>query len=335
MSGRTAPTGTAPFGDWEKRLARDELIGPHAAPPQGYPLRRRSWQRLLPEPIIRIALFLFSSVSILTTVGIVSVLIFEAVQFFGDVSIFKFLTGTKWTPLFSSQQFGVLALVAGTMLTAVGAMLVALPLGLLSAIYLSEYAPEAVRRTLKPVLEVLAGIPTVVYGYFALLFVTPLLRGLSEDISVFNGLSASIVMGIMILPMVSSLSEDAMRAVPRSLREGAYALGSTKLEVSTRVVVPAALSGIMAAFILAASRAVGETMIVTIAAGQNPSFTLNPLVPIETMTAYIVQVSQGDTPNGTLEFQTIFAVALLLFAITLLMNLLSQYVVRRFREEYE
>ena len=316
-------------------MARDELIGPQVPPLPGYLFRRRSWQQLLSERIIRIALFLCSSLSILTTVGIVSVLIFEAVQFFGDVSIFKFLTGTKWTPLFSSQQFGVLALVAGTMVTAVGAMFVALPLGLLSAIYLSEYAPEAARRTLKPVLEVLAGIPTVVYGYFALLFVTPLLRRLSEDISVFNGLSASIVMGIMILPMVSSLSEDALRAVPRSLREAAYALGSTKLEVSTRVVVPAALSGIMASFILAASRAVGETMIVTIAAGQNPSFTLNPLVPIETMTAYIVQVSQGDTPHGTLEFRTIFAVALLLFAITLLMNLLSQYVVRRFREEYE
>jgi len=316
-------------------LARDELIGSRAASFQGYLSRRRSWQRLLPERLIGIALFLVTTVSILTTVGIVSVLLFEAVQFFGDVSIFEFLTGTKWTPLFSSKQFGVLALVAGTTVTAVGAMLVALPLGLLSAIYLSEYAPEAVRRTLKPVLEVLAGIPTVVYGYFALLFLTPLLRRVSEDISVFNGLSASIVMGIMILPMVSSLSEDAMRAVPRSLREAAYALGSTKLEVSTGVVVPAALSGIMAAFILAASRAVGETMIVTIAAGQNPSFTLNPLVPIETMTAYIVQVSQGDTPNGTLEFQTIFAVALLLFAITLLMNLLSQYVVRRFREEYE
>jgi len=316
-------------------LARDELTGPRAAPPQGNLFRRRSWQQLLPERIIKITLVLCTSISILTTVGIVSVLLFEAVKFFGDVSIFKFLTGTKWTPLFSSQQFGVLALVAGTMLTAVGAMVVALPLGLLSAIYLSEYAPEPVRRTLKPVLEVLAGIPTVVYGYFALLFITPLLRDISEDIAVFNGLSASIVMGIMILPMVSSLSEDAMRSVPRSLREAAYALGSTKLEVSTRVVVPAALSGIMAAFILAASRAVGETMIVAIAAGQNPSFTLNPLVPIETMTAYIVQVSQGDTPNGTLEFRTIFAVALLLFAITLLMNLLSQYVVRRFREEYE
>ena len=215
------------------------------------------------------------------------------------------------------------------------AMVVALPLGLLSAIYLSEYAPNSVRKIVKPVLEVLAGIPTVVYGYFALLFVTPILRAISGDISVFNAMSASIVMGIMILPMVSSLSEDAMRSVPRNLREGAYALGSTKLEVSTLVVVPAALSGIVSAFILAISRAIGETMIVTIAAGQNPTFTLNPFVPIETMTAYIVQVSQGDAPAGSIEFKTIFAVALLLFTITLLMNLLSQFVVIRFREEYE
>jgi len=273
--------------------------------------------------------------SILVTVGIVAVLLFEAIKFFGEVSFWEFITGTRWTPLFSSKQFGVLALVAGTTLTAVLAMIVALPLGLLSAIYLSEYAPDNVRRTVKPVLEVLAGIPTVVYGYFALLFVTPILRQISGDISVFNALSASIVMGIMILPMVSSMSEDAMRAVPRTLREGAYALGSTRLEVSTLVVVPAALSGIVSAFILAVSRAIGETMIVTIAAGQNPNFTLNPFVPIETMTAYIVQVSQGDAPAGSIEFKTIFAVALLLFAITLVMNLLSQYVVSRFREEYE
>jgi|TARA_B100001750_G_scaffold225136_1_gene216764 phosphate transport system permease protein len=273
--------------------------------------------------------------SILVTVGIIAVLLFEAIKFFGEVSFWEFITGTRWTPLFSSKQFGVLALVAGTTLTAVLAMLVALPLGLLSAIYLSEYAPDKVRRPVKPILEVLAGIPTVVYGYFALLFVTPILRQISPDISVFNALSASIVMGIMILPMVSSLSEDAMRSVPRTLREGAYALGSTKLEVSTLVVVPAALSGIVSAFILAVSRAIGETMIVTIAAGQNPNFTLNPFVPIETMTAYIVQVSQGDAPAGSIEFKTIFAVALLLFVITLAMNLLSQYVVSRFREEYE
>ena len=294
-----------------------------------------SWRKHVPERGIALVLFLSTILSILVTVGIIAVLLFEAVKFFGEVSFWEFITGTRWTPLFSSKQFGVLALVAGTTLTAALAMLVALPLGLLSAIYLSEYAPEKVRRPVKPILEVLAGIPTVVYGYFALLFVTPILRQISADISVYNALSASIVMGIMILPMVSSLSEDAMRSVPRTLREGAYALGSTKLEVSTLVVVPAALSGIVSAFILAASRAIGETMIVTIAAGQNPNFTLNPFVPIETMTAYIVQVSQGDAPAGSIEFKTIFAVALLLFSITLVMNLLSQYVVSRFREEYE
>ena len=293
------------------------------------------WKRYLPETIIKMVLLACATVSIFTTIGIVSVLLFEAVLFFQEVSLLEFFGSTKWTPLFASKHFGIWPLITGTMLTSVGAMFIALPLGLLSAIYLSEYAPEQVRRALKPVLEVLAGIPTVVYGYFALLFVTPILRGISDDISVFNGMSASIVMGIMILPMVSSLSEDAMQAVPRSLREGAYALGATKLEVSTRVVVPAALSGIVAAFILAMSRAIGETMIVTIAAGQNPTFTLNPFVPIETMTAYIVQVSMGDTPTGTLEFKTIFAVGLSLFVITLGMNLLSQYFVRRFREEYE
>ena len=316
-------------------MARDEPIGQQAAAADLRRSFRPKWRKLLPERIARTILLLCSGVSILTTAGIVLVLVFEAFQFFREVSVLEFVTGTKWTPLFASKQFGVLALVAGTTLVAIGAMVVALPLGLLSAIYLSEYAPDPIRRTVKPILEILAGIPTVVYGYFALLFVTPLLRGISEDIAVFNGLSASIVMGIMILPMVSSLSEDAMRAVPRALREGAYALGATKLEVSTGVVIPAALSGIVASFILAASRAIGETMIVTIAAGQNPSFTLNPLIPIETMTAYIVQVSLGDTPTGTLEYKTIFAVALSLFAITLLMNLLSQYVVRRFREEYE
>ena len=310
-------------------MARDLV-----SPPLGHG-SRGGWKRKLPEQAIAVVLFLSSSLSILITVGIVAVLLFEAITFFADVSLWEFITGTRWTPLFSSKQFGVLALVAGTTLTAVLAMAVALPLGLLSAIYLSEYAPDRVRQLVKPILEVLAGIPTVVYGYFALLFVTPILRAISGDIAVFNALSASIVMGIMILPMVSSLSEDAMRAVPRNLREAAYALGSTKLEVSTLVVVPAALSGIMSAFILAVSRAIGETMIVTIAAGQNPSFTLNPFIPIETMTAYIVQVSQGDAPAGSIEFKTIFAVALLLFVITLVMNLLSQYVVSRFREEYE
>ena len=297
--------------------------------------RQSRLRRLLPERIVTVLLVLCTGLSILTTVGIVFVLFFEALQFFFEVSFIEFITGTRWTPFFSSKHFGVLALVSATFLTSVLAMFVALPLGLLSAIYLSEYAPDRARRTIKPVLEVLAGIPTVVYGYFALLFVTPILQWISEDIFVFNALSAAIVMGIMILPMVSSLSEDAMQAVPRSLREGAYALGSNRLEVSTRVVVPAALSGIVSAFILAISRAIGETMIVTIAAGGNPNFTFNPFVPIQTMTAYIVQGSLGDTPTGTLEYRTIFAVALLLFVITLGMNLLSQYVVRRWREEYE
>ncbi len=296
---------------------------------------RSSWRKVLPERVITIIMVLCTMMSVLTTAGIVFVLLFQALQFFGEVSFIEFITGTRWTPLFASKHFGVLALVSATLLTSILAMVVALPLGLLSAIFLSEYAPERIRRVVKPVLEVLAGIPTVVYGYFALLFVTPILQSISEDIFVFNAMSASIVMGIMILPMVASLSEDAMRAVPRSLREAAYGLGATKLEVSTQVVVPAALSGIVSAFILAISRAIGETMIVTIAAGQTPNFTFNPFVPIETMTAYIVQVSLGDTPTGTLEYKTIFAVALLLFAITLVMNLLSQYVVRRFREEYE
>ena len=310
-------------------LARNS-VGPALG--QGTP---GAWKKNISERAIALVLLLSTMLSILVTAGIIFVLLFEALKFFGEISFWEFISGTRWTPLFSSKHFGVLALVAGTTLTAVLAMVVALPLGLLSAIYLSEYAPDKVRKPVKPILEVLAGIPTVVYGYFALLFVTPILRQISGDISVFNALSASIVMGIMILPMVSSLSEDAMRSVPRTLREGAYALGSTKLEVSTLVVVPAALSGIVSAFILAVSRAIGETMIVTIAAGQNPNFTLNPFVPIETMTAYIVQVSMGDTPAGSIEFETIFAVALLLFAITHAMNLLSQYVVSRFREEYE
>ena len=310
-------------------LARNS-VGPALG--QGTP---GAWKKNISERAIALVLLLSTMLSILVTAGIIFVLLFEALKFFGEISFWEFISGTRWTPLLSSKHFGVLALEAGTTLTAVLAMVVALPLGLLSAIYLSEYAPDKVRKPVKPILEVLAGIPTVVYGYFALLFVTPILRQISGDISVFNALSASIVMGIMILPMVSSLSEDAMRSVPRTLREGAYALGSTKLEVSTLVVVPAALSGIVSAFILAVSRAIGETMIVTIAAGQNPNFTLNPFVPIETMTAYIVQVSMGDTPAGSIEFETIFAVALLLFAITLAMNLLSQYVVSRFREEYE
>jgi phosphate transport system permease protein len=233
-----------------------------------------------------------------------------------------------------SQSFGVLPLVAGTVLVTLIAMLVALPMGVLSAIYLSEYADERVRRVVKPVLEVLAGVPTVVYGYFALLFVTPLLQRVIPGLAGSNALSPGIVMGIMILPLVSSLSEDAMRAVPNGLREGSYALGATKMQTSLRVIVPSAFSGITAAFILAVSRAIGETMIVVIAAGQQPRLTLDPTVPIQTMTAYIVQVSLGDTPQGTLAYRTIFAVGMLLFLSTFTLNLVSSWLRKRYREEY-
>jgi phosphate transport system permease protein len=264
----------------------------------------------------------------------VVVLAWETIAFLREVPLLSFLFGTEWTPLFANKQFGVLPLVMGTTLVSLIAMVVALPLGLLSAVYLSEYAPDRVRRVVKPVLEILAGVPTVVYGYFALLFVTPLLQRLLPGVAGFNALSPGIVMGIMILPLVSSLSEDAMRAVPRGLREGAYALGATRMQTALQVVIPAAFSGITAAFILAASRAVGETMIVAIAAGQQPRLTADPFVPIETMTAYIVQVSLGDTPQGTLEYRTIFAVGMLLFVMTLALNLASSWLRRRFREEY-
>ena len=267
--------------------------------------------------------------------GVVLVLTGETLQFFREVSIVEFVTSTRWEPMFQEQHFGVLPLLTGSVLVAGGAGVIALPLGLLTAIFLSEYASARLRKILKPVLEVLAGIPTVVYGYFALTFVTPLLRLVFPQTDIFNAASASIVVGIMIIPTVSSLSEDALRAVPNVLREGAYGLGATKLEVSTRVVVPAALSGVIASFILAISRAIGETMAVTIAAGNLANLTLNPLESIQTMTAYIVQASLGDTPQGTLAFRTLFAVAMTLFLITLAMNVLSQRILKRFREEYQ
>ena len=286
------------------------------------------------EFVIERTLFLCALVSVATTIGIVGVLLFETIEFFAEVPIVEFLTGTEWTPLFANPKFGVWPLVLGTLLVSGIAMAVALPLGLLSAVYLSEYAPPPMRRILKPVLEVLAGVPTVVYGYFALLFVTPLLQSMMPSLSGFNALSPGIVMGIMILPLVSSLAEDAMQSVPNGLREGAYALGATRMQTALTVVVPAAFSGITAAFILAVSRAVGETMIVAVAAGQQPRLTLNPLVPIETMTAFIVQVSMGDTPAGTLEYRTIFAVGMLLFVGTFGLNLLSTWVRERYREVY-
>jgi phosphate transport system permease protein len=286
------------------------------------------------EWIIERLLFLCAALSVLTTAGIILVLAVETIEFLREVSIVEFLTGTEWTPLFANQRFGVLPLVVGTMLVSAIAMAVALPMGLLAAVYLSEYAPSGVRRIVKPVLEILAGVPTVVYGYFALTFVTPLLQRFLPTLSGFNALSPGLVMGLMILPLVSSLSEDAMRAVPRGLREGSFALGATKMQTALKVVVPAAFSGITAAFILAVSRAIGETMIVAIAAGQQPRLTGNPFVPIETMTAYIVQVSLGDTPQGTIEYRTIFAVGMLLFLMTFALNLISTWLREKFREEY-
>jgi phosphate transport system permease protein len=315
-------------------LGADSAPALAAAPGRTLTLKSNA-RRRMSESSIGAVLLLCGLVSILTTVGIVVVLITESIGFFREVGLVEFVTGTRWAPLFRDQAFGILPLLNGTLLIAAGSSLVALPVGLLSAIYLSEYATPRVRQIVKPVLEVLAGIPTVVYGYFALTFVTPILRVFFPGTGIFNAASGAIVVGIMIIPMVSSLSEDALSAVPRALREAAYGLGATKFEVATRVVVPAALSGIVASFILAISRAVGETMAVTLAAGATPRMTLSFLESIQTMTAYIVQVSLGETPHGTLEYSTIFAVGLSLFVITLSMNLISQRVTRRFREEYE
>ena len=295
----------------------------------------RRGRRDIEGKVVRWLLIGCAAVSIFTTVGILITLLTEAYQFFIEVPVWDFITGTRWTPILKPQSFGVLPLVMGTLLVATIAAAVALPVGLFTAIFLSEYAPETISRIIKPILEVLAGIPTVVYGYFALTFVTPQLQKVIPDLIIFNALSAGMVMGIMIIPMVSSLSEDAMLAVPRSLRHAAYALGATRLEVSLRVVVPAALSGIVAAFILAISRAIGETMLVTIAAGATPRMSFNPLEGVQTMTAYIVQVSLGEAPHGTLTFKTIFAVGFLLFLMTLFMNLIGHFLVSRWREKYE
>ncbi|MBI4538899.1 MAG: phosphate ABC transporter permease subunit PstC [Gemmatimonadetes bacterium] len=299
-----------------------------------HPLGHRR-TRDLAERAIGVFLFACAAVSVAVTVGIVLVLVGETIGFFGQVSIVEFLTETRWTPLFEEKHFGILPLLTGSVLVAAGAAVVALPTGLLSAIFLSEYAPDRVRTLLKPVLEILAGIPTVVFGYFALTFITPLLRTVVPAAEIFNAASASIVVGIMIIPTIASLSEDALRAVPLELRHGAHALGATKLEVSLRVVLPAALSGVVASFLLGMSRAIGETMAVTIAAGNMPRLTLNLFESIQTMTAYIVQVSLGDTPHGTIEYSTLFAVAMTLFLLTLAMNVASQWVLGRFQERYQ
>ena len=291
--------------------------------------------RRVVERGIHVALWACASISVLTTFGIVFVLLFESVQFFFEVSIVEFLTDTRWTPLFKPSHFGILPLVCGTMLVALGSAVIAIPLGLGTAIYLSEYAAPWVRDTVKPIVEILAGIPSVVYGFFAIVFISPMIRSVFPSADVFNAANACIVVGIMMLPIIISLCEDLLRDVPRSLREGAYALGATKFDVTVRVVVPAALSGIVASFLLAISRAIGETMAVTLAAGATPKATLNPLESIQTMTAYIVQVSLGDTPVGTIEYRTIFAVGLALFVMTMCMNLLAQWILSRMREKYE
>ena len=283
------------------------------------------------ERLVEAGLLACGVISVLTTIGIISSLAFETIAFFGEVSIAQFLGDTQWTPLFADKHFGIWPLVAGTVLTSTIAIGVALPLGLMAAIYLSEFAQDRVRRVLKPALEILAGIPTIVYGYFALIFVTPILQKIIPGLAGFNSLGPGIVMGIMIIPMISSLGEDALYAVPSTLRESAYALGAGRLPTIFRVVLPSAVSGIGASVILAISRAIGETMIVAIAAGQQPRLTADPRVPVQTMTAYIVQVSMGDTPTGTLEYRTIFVVGAALFVMTFCMNVASIRLRRRFR----
>lgn len=298
-------------------------------------LYRRNRARDLRERVIAGALLAAALVGGLTTVGIIFSLASDTIAFFRQVSIVEYLTSTEWTPLFSVQHFGIWPLITATVLTSAIALVIAVPLGLVAAIYLSEFAPARVRSSLKPALEVLAGVPTVVYGFFALVVVTPILQRFIPGMSTFNSLSAGLVMGIMIVPLVSSLSEDAMSSVPDNLREAAVGLGGTRFEVATRVVVPAATSGIVASVILALSRAFGETMVVAIAAGQNPTFTFDPTVPVMTMTSYIVQVSLGDTPYGSLSYLTIFAVGTTLFVMTFAMNVVSHWIVRHFREVYD
>jgi len=279
-------------------------------------------------------LFLAASVSVAVTIGIVFILVKESVVFFQHVSLWDFLTDNQWTPLFDDAHYGITVLLSGTMVSSTVALAVAIPLGTIIAIYLSEFAPFSVREVAKPFLEMLGGVPTVVYGYFALLYVTPLLQALVPGLPGFNLLSAGMVMGIMIIPYVASVSEDAMRAVPMAMREGSYAMGATRFQTAIRVVTPAAFSGIAAAYILGISRAVGETMILAIAAGMQPNLTWNPLEPAATITAYIVQVALGDLPHGSVGYQTIFAAGLTLALMTLVFNIVGHYLTRRFRQAY-
>lgn len=287
------------------------------------------------EMVMHVFLLVCATISIITTVGIVLVLLIESLQFFKEVSVWEFLTGTKWSPRLPPQYFGILPLACGTLLVTLGSAMIAIPVGLGTAIFLSEYASSGFRDFAKPLLEILAGIPSVVYGYLAVVFVSPIVRSIFPDADLFNALNASIVVGFMILPTIVSISEDVLRSVPRSLREGAYALGATKLDVTAGVVIPAAMSGIMASFLLAIARAVGETMAVGMAAGATPVLTLSFLTSIQTMSAYILQVTQGDSATGTLEYHTIFAVGLALFMSTLALNVFAQWILSRVREKYE
>lgn len=290
--------------------------------------------RRIREGAIRLALFLAAAFSVAVTLGIVGILLIESYSFFEHVSLKDFLTDTQWTPLFEDAHYGILPLLCGTFVTTAVASSIAIPLGTITAIFLSEYAPHRLRETLKPVLELLSAIPTVVYGYFALLFVAPLLQKLYPDLPGFNMLSAGIVMGVMIIPYVSSLSEDAMRAVPMHIREGSYAMGATRMQTALRVVVPSAFSGIASAYVLGFSRAIGETMVVAIAAGMQPNLTLNPTEPAATITAFIVQVSLGDLPHGSIGYQSIFAAGLTLMVMTLFFNIGGYFLRKRFREVY-
>jgi phosphate transport system permease protein len=286
------------------------------------------------DKLIETALFLAACVSVFTTLAIVYILVSESLTFFKNVPLLTFLTDKQWTPLFDDAHFGIMVLLSGTLSSSFVALVIAIPLGTIIAIYLSEFAGHKTREILKPVLELLSGVPTIIYGFFALLVVTPLIQKIYPDLPTFNILSAGIVMGIMIIPYVSSLSEDAMRAVPMSLREGSYAMGATRFQTAIKVVVPAAFSGIASAYILGISRAVGETMILAVAAGMQPNLTLNPLEPAATITSYIVQVALGDLPHGSVGYQTIFAAGLTLLLITLMFNMVGYWLRRKYREAY-
>ncbi|MGB0896201.1 MAG: phosphate ABC transporter permease subunit PstC [Flavobacteriaceae bacterium] len=291
--------------------------------------------RKIKELVIEKSLLSSALITIAVTIGIVLVLAIEAVQFFSEVALFDFLTDTQWTPLFTDKHYGILPLLSGTLLTSFIAISVALPIGLSISIYLSEYAPKSFRKTVKPLLELLAAVPTVVYGFFALIVVTPFLQQIIPGLSGFNSLSAGFVMGIMIIPYISSISEDALHAIPNALREASFGMGATKLQTAFKVVVPAASSGIIVSIILAISRAIGETMIVAVAAGQQPRLTLDPTVPVETITAYIVQVSLGDVEHGSVEYRTIFAAGITLFVFTFLLNTISYRIRKKYQERYD